>query len=348
MIHLDKLDRIEKVNLVFLVTIVIFRVVSFLPLDFLNENISASLLFSQLIVLLPACFFLVKSGVPYQEAVQLKKMKVSNLLLCILLYYMLTPLINLVNALSMVLFRNTTTTVIFSLTEQVPWYIGLLIAALIPAIVEETVYRGVFFQEYRKADPWKAVLLSGFLFGLMHGNFNQFCYSFVMGCVFALLVEATGSILSTMVVHFFVNAGSTLMIYLYPTLHKLLKATYQFAQQEGGGPEIATLEVILGDPSMNTSEWIEFLLESSTASIGFSEVLITYAPSAVFWSVLAFFLFRFIAKRNGTWERIQGFIGKKKEDARPLLTIPLAIAIAIGVVCMFFYELLLHMPQAAS
>ena len=340
-------DRVAAVNIVFLVTMIIFNAVGFLPLGFMEGNIVGNLLLSQLLVLLPAAYFLFKYGKPYHEAVQLRKLRISDILLCVLLYYLMTPLLSFVNAVSMVFFQNTTTTTVFSLTEQAPWYIGILVAAIIPAIVEETVYRGVFYQEYRKVDPWKAVLLSGFLFALMHGNFNQFCYAFVMGCVFALLIEATGSILSTMVVHFFINAGSVLMVYLYPALHNVLKMSYHFAESEGAETELAVIGGMLGDVNMTTSEWIEYLMETSGASMGLLETVLTYAPSAAFWSVLAFLLFRYIAKRNGNWEKICGFFGKSDKESRSLLTIPLAVAIAIGVVLMFFYELLLSFPQAA-
>lgn len=343
----ENTDRIAAVNIVFLVTIIVFQAAGFLPLNFLKGNVVGSLIFSQTLVLIPGAYFLLKSGKPYHEAVQLKKMKVSNILLCLLFYFLLTPLLNFINALSMVFFRNSTTTTILSLSEQVPWYIGILVMALLPAIVEETVYRGVYYQEYKKADPWKAVLLSGFLFGLMHGNFNQFSYAFVLGIIFALVIEATGSILSTMVLHFCINASSALMVYLYPVLHNVLKMSYRFAENEGMGTELSMLKDMLGDVNMTTSEWISYLMETSGTSAGFWETVMTYAPSAVFWSALAFLLFRYIAKRNGNWERICGFFGKPVKGSRSLFTVPLVAAIAIGVVAMFFFELLMRLPQAS-
>lgn len=343
-----QVDRIAAVNIVFLVTIVVFNVVGFLPLDFLKDSMIWNMLFSQLIVLLPAAYFLIKSGKPYHEAVQLKKLRISNLLLCLLFYYLISPLLTFINAVSMVFFENTISTTVFAMSEQVPWYLGLLLAAVIPAVVEETVYRGVFYQEYRKADPWKAVLLSGFLFALMHGNFNQFCYAFAMGVLFALLLEATGSILSTMVVHFFVNATSTLVIYLYPALHDMLKMVYRLAQgEEGMEAELAMVEELLGDAGMTTSEWIAYLTEAGDVSLGLGEVIMMYAPSTVFFTALAFLVFRWIARRNGNWEKICGFAGKPDKESRPLFTVPLMVAVAIGIVLMFIYELLLRLPQAA-
>ena len=58
-----------------------------------------------------------------------------------------------------------------------------------------------------------------------------------------------------------------------------------------------------------------------------------------------YLVYKKLAKRSGNWERICEFFGNKKEDAQPIVTIPLMLGIAIGVVFMFFYELQLRMPR---
>ena len=56
--------------------------------------------------------------------------------------------------------------------------------------------------------------MSGLVFGLFHLNINQFCYAFVIGVVFAFLVEATGSIWSSVLAHFAINTYSIKIIQL--------------------------------------------------------------------------------------------------------------------------------------
>ena len=56
--------------------------------------------------------------------------------------------------------------------------------------------------------------MSGLVFGLFHLNINQFCYAFVIGVVFAFLVEATGSIWSSVLAHFAINTYSITIIQL--------------------------------------------------------------------------------------------------------------------------------------
>lgn len=115
---------------------------------------------------------------------------------------------------------------------------------------------------------------------------------------------------------------------------------------EGMENEFAMVEELLGDVNMTTSEWLDYLLEAGDVSMGLGEVVMLYAPSTLFFSVLAFWVFRWIAKRNGNWEKICGFFGKKSEESRPLFTVPLMVAAAIGIVLMFVYELLLKLPKA--
>ncbi len=84
----------------------------------------------------------------------------------------------------------------------------ILVIALLPAVLEETVFRGVVFGGMQKGG-WgtiSAVLISGALFSLFHGNPEQTVYQFLCGAAFALLAQRAGSILPGMLAHFVNNA----------------------------------------------------------------------------------------------------------------------------------------------
>ncbi len=90
------------------------------------------------------------------------------------------------------------------------WYLlpALLIIALLPAIFEETLFRGILVGRMA-ASGWgtcATVLISGALFSLYHGNPAQTIYQFICGACFALLVVRSGSILPSMLAHFLNNA----------------------------------------------------------------------------------------------------------------------------------------------
>ncbi len=337
-------SRVNAVNVVFLITMIISVVVSFLPLDFLDPYPALQIVISQGILILPVAVYMWKEKMPYAQTIQLKKMRVSDLLLTLLFGILLQPVLTLVNAISMVFATNTTNTFLLEMSQNVPFWLALVLTAFIPCVFEETVYRGFFYQEYKKIDPWKAVLLSGFLFGLMHGNLNQFCYAAVMGIVFALLIEATGSILSTMLIHFAVNSFSVIVMYIYPKMYELMKAFYKMYLEAGDTEMVEMISVAFGDMTLTGDEWMTQMF-TATVEVGLAEVLIVYLPPAIFSGFLAYLVFRIIAIRNGNWERICGFLGRKKENAGTLVTVPLMVAIGIGVVFMFLVEMLMRLPR---
>ena len=60
----------------------------------------------------------------------------------------------------------------------------------------------------------QALLLSSMIFALMHMNFNQAAYAFAIGVAMVLLVEATGSIWSSILVHVTFNSQQVCLMYL--------------------------------------------------------------------------------------------------------------------------------------
>lgn len=344
--------RIKGVNLVFLITILISVIVPFLPLDFLWTHPVLQIVVSQLLIAIPAIVYMCINRLSYTQTVRFRKMKFMDMLLVVLFGILIQPVTNLINALSMVFAKNLTGLSILGITEQVPFLGGLFLVAVLPAVMEESVYRGVFYNEYSKIHPWKAALLSGLLFGIMHGNINQFCYAAVLGIVFALLIEATGSILSTMLVHFWTNAGSVVLLYVYPKLYKLAQSFYNMYIEYENKAMVSLLENTFGDMTLPADEWLRQMMNSSAlAELSVGQVLTLYGPQALIFSILAFFVYKKLAIRNGNWYRICSYFKKQKsvtaEDTEEtpkqrMLTVPLAIAILIGVAYMIVYEILIQ------
>lgn len=344
----QKKNRVAAVNIVFLISILITVVAAFLPLDFLSGCPAGQLMFSQIILALPAVLYLVFHKLPYAETVRFKKMKLADMAWCILFGILLQPVLTLLNAISLVFSTNVTNNFIFELSRQVPFLGALLLTAVVPCVLEETVYRGVFYNEYSKINPWKAALLSGVLFGLMHGNVNQFCYAAVMGILFALVVEATGSILSTMLIHFWINAGSVVMMYLYPKLYEVMQAFYRMYKEYGNEEMAVQLELAFGDMTLAPAEWMQqLMLSTEQVVLTVPDVLLLYGPQALVMSVLAFFVYKKLAVNNGNWQRICGWFKpqteQEEEPQQRILTVPLVLAIVIGVVFMIAYEILIRM-----
>ena len=86
-------------------------------------------------------------------------------------------------------------------------FVGVLIAvALLPAVFEEIIFRGLLLKGLRSFGMAGAILINGALFALYHQNPAQTLYQFCCGAAFALVAIRSGSILPTMLSHFINNA----------------------------------------------------------------------------------------------------------------------------------------------
>lgn len=86
-------------------------------------------------------------------------------------------------------------------------FVGVLLTiALLPAIMEEFVFRGIFLEGTKNFSLLARVLICGGLFALYHQNPAQTIYQFICGAAFALVAIKSGSILPTVLSHFINNA----------------------------------------------------------------------------------------------------------------------------------------------
>lgn len=96
--------------------------------------------------------------------------------------------------------------------------LAVIVLALIPAIGEELIFRGVVLNGLRKRfSDVKAVLLTALLFALMHANLQQLVYPFLLGAVMGWVAVRTGSLISSIIIHFTNNFLVVLSAFLSNT-----------------------------------------------------------------------------------------------------------------------------------
>ncbi|MCI9272890.1 MAG: CPBP family intramembrane metalloprotease [Clostridiales bacterium] len=88
----------------------------------------------------------------------------------------------------------------------------VLCICVVPALMEEFVFRGAVLGSLRKFGDGVAVLGSAALFGLIHGNLVQIPFAFVVGLILGYLVVHTGSMLPGILLHFANNLFSCLLV----------------------------------------------------------------------------------------------------------------------------------------
>ena len=86
--------------------------------------------------------------------------------------------------------------------------------AIVPALVEEFAFRGIILGNLRKHSDSFAVLISGVVFGLMHGNFAQIPFATIVGLVLGYITVKTNSLLPAIIIHFLNNAISVTLTLL--------------------------------------------------------------------------------------------------------------------------------------
>lgn len=86
--------------------------------------------------------------------------------------------------------------------------IQLNTVAILPAICEEFLHRGVLLNGLKEIGIKKAILISSLMFGLLHFNINQFFYATILGMLMALVSVVSKSIYPAMIIHFTNNAIS--------------------------------------------------------------------------------------------------------------------------------------------
>ncbi len=283
----------------------------------IEMNIVVNLLVSEGMIMIPSLVYLVIERTrvkhlatkecqaePFTERMGFKKIKISTALMVVLFTFMVMPLTTLINAISMMFVDNAVLTMSEVLLEM-PFIVTFFMVAIFAPFCEEFVFRGIIFKGYRKiGSAFASVLLSGILFGLMHLNFNQAGYALVIGIGMALLVEATGSIFSSMICHFVYNAQSVCIMFLVNHFMPDFYKNYD-------------------------------LLENSKPEEMYITISIYIVISAICTSIAACILW-WLAKNEGRTVQLKQVLPSKANKGKSLFSVGLIIAMIIALAYMIW------------
>ena len=86
-----------------------------------------------------------------------------------------------------------------------PLWTNLLFVGILAPVMEEIFFRKLVIDRLRRYGDLFAMLSSGVIFGLIHGNFYQFFYATAMGIVFGYLYLRTGKLRHSIILHLCIN-----------------------------------------------------------------------------------------------------------------------------------------------
>ena len=95
-----------------------------------------------------------------------------------------------------------------------PVWVAVVVFAIVPAIVEEYIFRGVVLGAYKTVDVKTSILISSIFFALLHFSYGSVLYGFLFGCLFAYIRIVTNNILYSMIMHCAFNALNVFLSYL--------------------------------------------------------------------------------------------------------------------------------------
>lgn len=146
-----------------------------------------------------------------------KKAAVSLTMLCIPLMLFSTFAINFVSTIIQNIIGVTFTTGVEdpAIIGVDGFLIATLSTAVLPAVLEEVIIRGIVMQPLRRFGDKFAILASALIFGIMHGNMVQIPYTVVAGLFLGYLAIATGSLWPSIILHFVNNFYSVALLSFY-------------------------------------------------------------------------------------------------------------------------------------
>ena len=105
-------------------------------------------------------------------------------------------------------FVTTTEPAITSVPAYLLYFLSL---SAVPAVVEEVIFRGVVLQPLRRFGDRFAVVVSAIVFAMAHQSFVKAPNMFFVGLFLGYVAIKSGSILTTVLLHFFNNALSLVL-----------------------------------------------------------------------------------------------------------------------------------------
>lgn len=157
---------------------------------------------------IPALVLLVHFLIPADKP-ERRRMKpgafVAAAIMCYALVYICNILGNIVTFLIGALKGAAVSNELYDLTGSVSLWTILVWMVLIAPVIEEFVFRKLIVDRTVRYGEGVAVLVSGLMFGLFHGNLNQFAYAFSLGAFLAFLYVKTGNLKITIALHMLIN-----------------------------------------------------------------------------------------------------------------------------------------------
>ena len=108
--------------------------------------------------------------------------------------------------------QSATTNPVSNMISESSIWITILFSVILTPIIEEILFRKILCDRLLPLGEGYAILISSAIFSLIHGNFYQFAYSFLLGLLFSFIYVKTGKLIYSIIYHMIVNFVGTVVI----------------------------------------------------------------------------------------------------------------------------------------
>lgn len=197
-------------SLIILVVQIVFDMIA-QNVPVIAQNADLSFLFIMLpmyVIAMPIIFLMFKK-VPVTMAGEKKPMKLRHILAAFAIGYAGTYACNLIGTLITgiigALKGSEVGNVVMELTSSYSPLTLIFVTVVCAPIMEELMFRKMLIDRTYKYGEGISIVFSGLVFGLFHGNLNQFVYAFFLGVFFGFIYVKTKNIVYPIILHMLTN-----------------------------------------------------------------------------------------------------------------------------------------------
>ena len=163
-------------------------------------------LIGELILLGTAVGAVAVFGGKFRSVFPIHKPKLTEVMGTILIYLGASQAISVVTMIEMYIAPEMVTQTSIGLSSMFTsssMIVAIIVVGIAPAICEEAVFRGVFFNSIwnQTHGKWIPILVTAAVFGLFHGSIIRFFPTFLLGIVLGYLVYETNNMLYNVMFH---------------------------------------------------------------------------------------------------------------------------------------------------
>ena len=184
-------------------------------------------LIGELILLGTAVGAVAVFGGKIRSVFPIHKPKLTEVMGTILIYLGASQAISVVTMIEMYIAPEMVTETSIGLSSMFTsssMIVAIIVVGIAPAICEEAVFRGVFFNSIwnQTHGKWIPILVTAAVFGLFHGSIIRFFPTFLLGIVLGYLVYETNNMFYNVMFHAINNIIPVLVLYGMQFLMQLM------------------------------------------------------------------------------------------------------------------------------